>query len=73
MLHGPNPLGSSFYDLLAAHYPHLAPFQVIPPEANSAIPGSGYPPQLIPHGTTILAIRYAGGVVVMDPMSRAAL
>ena len=63
MLHGPDPLGSSFYDLLVSHYPHLTPFQVVPPGTHAAIPGPGYP-QAIPHGTTILAIRYAGGVVV---------
>lgn len=62
---GPLPtnfLGSSFYDLLISHYPHLGP-RLAPGE----FPSSGSPPPLamaVPHGTTILAVRYASGVVV---------
>lgn len=57
-----NFLGSSFYDLLIGQYPHLDPR--LPPGAAQP---SGAVPSLaasIPHGTTILALRYASGVIV---------
>lgn len=51
--------GSSFYQLLTSQYPHLLP----------ALPG--YSPsekkdlsQAIPHGTTVLSLRYQDGVVI---------
>jgi proteasome beta subunit len=48
--------GSSFYDYLAATRPELLP------AATSLPPGAG-PPQ-VPHGTTVLALRFGDGVVV---------
>lgn len=58
----PNFLGSSFYDLLIGHYPHLGPRL---PLDVAPSPGSPAPLALsVPHGTTILAVRYAAGVVV---------
>ena len=57
-----NFLGSSFYDLLISHYPHLGPRL-----ASDVVPSAGTTPPLalsVPHGTTILAVRYASGVVV---------
>jgi proteasome beta subunit len=57
-----NFLGSSFYDLLIAHYPHLGPRV-----ASDAVVSAGAIPALamsVPHGTTILAVRFASGVVV---------
>jgi proteasome beta subunit len=57
-----NFLGASFYDLLVTQYPHLgpgSPLDAMPPSA--AAPGFS---ASIPHGTTVLALRYADGVVV---------
>lgn len=57
-----NFLGSSFYDLLIGHYPHLGPRLSL-----DAVQASGSAQSLaaaVPHGTTILAVRYAAGVVV---------
>lgn len=58
----PNFLGSSFYDLLIDHYPHLGPRRSL-----EGAPLAGPAPTLaasVPHGTTILAVRYAAGVIV---------
>jgi proteasome beta subunit len=52
----PEPL--SFTDFLTSHAPHLLPGQV--PE-GAARAGS---PLEVPHGTTIVALTFAGGVVV---------
>jgi proteasome beta subunit len=53
-----NPFGdyvnSSFVELLRQHSPHLLP-QLAPP------PGA---PPVVPHGTTVLALRYREGVVM---------
>jgi len=61
----PGPLGSSFYDLLITQYPHLNPSRQV---AQMMAGSSGFvssPLALsIPHGTTILALRYSAGVVV---------
>jgi len=51
--------GSSFYQLLTSQHPHLLP----------ALPGYGISEkkelsQRIPHGTTILSLRYRDGVVI---------
>lgn len=58
----PNVLGASFYDLLLAQYPHLGPQSAFTGTAVTA----STPPLLasVPHATTILAIRYAAGVIV---------
>lgn len=64
MVVDPDPLGSSFYDLLITQYPHLGPGR---PVSWTAGPSRADAPSLaasVPHGTTILAIRYAGGVVI---------
>lgn len=64
MVVDPDPLGSSFYDLLITQYPHLSPGR---PVSWTAGPSRADSPSLaasVPHGTTILAIRYAGGVVI---------
>ena len=53
--HGSDP-GPSFSEMLRRVAPEVAPFQTLPgpmPEALS-----------IPHGTTIVSIRYGGGVVM---------
>jgi proteasome beta subunit len=61
----PDPLGSSFYDLLITHYPHLSPSrQVVQMMTGSSLPVSPPLALSIPHGTTILALRYSAGVVV---------
>jgi proteasome beta subunit len=54
---GPTP-GASFTDLLRAHAPHLLPGGVLPGG------GVGDAPYEIAHGTTILSMRYADGVVM---------
>lgn len=48
--------GSSFYDYLVTARPDLLP-------AGSQLP-QGAPPAKVPHGTTVLALRFADGVVV---------
>ncbi len=65
MILDPDSLGSSFYDLLITRYPHLGPSISVPHVSGPSAPGVA--PQLaasIPHGTTILALRYGAGVVV---------
>jgi proteasome beta subunit len=57
-----NGLGSSFYDLLITQYAYLQPH--LPADAT---PSGGAGLSLaasVPHGTTVLALRYADGVVV---------
>jgi proteasome beta subunit len=57
-----NGLGSSFYDLLVTQYSYLNPR--LPADVA---PSGGAVPSLaasVPHGTTVLALRYADGVVV---------
>jgi proteasome beta subunit len=53
--------GSSFFDLLRQDFPHLLPFQHLP-----QLPASDVHPlmQSLPVATTILALRYAEGVVM---------
>jgi len=48
--------GTSFVDFLSAHAPHLLP--------GGASNSSGASTVAAPHGTTIVALSYAGGVVV---------
>jgi proteasome beta subunit len=59
----PEQLGSSFYDLLITQYPHLSPGRPIPWTAGPSHADAS-PLAAVPHGTTILAVRYAGGVVI---------
>ncbi len=57
-----NFLGASFYDLLVTQYPYLGPWH-----PTDAAPSSAAAQALsasVPHGTTVLALRYADGVVV---------
>lgn len=57
--------GSSFYDLLLTRRPDLTgllPQGGSPSFAHGASPSPGFP--LIPHGTTVLAIRFQGGVLM---------
>lgn len=57
-----NFFGSSFYDLLLTQYPHLSPRLPLDPTPAG---GATFPlAASVPHGTTILAVRYASGVVV---------
>jgi proteasome beta subunit len=49
---------SSFADLLRQSAPHLLPAAEEPPHAESAGPLS------VPHGTTVLALRYRDGVIM---------
>jgi proteasome beta subunit len=58
--------GSSFFDYLVKHRPDLAPLSqwlpAVPPSIRldeSAAYGSG-----LPHGTTVLALKYQGGVTI---------
>ena len=60
-----DPYGSSFYDFLAGRGPE--PLPQAPPSGSqptaSGAPGiSGLP--AVPHGTTVLAIRFQGGVLM---------
>jgi len=50
------PGTSSFADLLATHAPELLPARRAMPAGNAA--------ELAPHGTTIVAVTFAGGVVM---------
>jgi proteasome beta subunit len=52
--------GSSFYDLLRHDFPHLLPFQHLPQLPASELQSL----QSIPFATTILALRFAEGVIV---------
>lgn len=53
---------SSFYHFLNARYPHLLPQQRLEftPEKGE---GNGFPPP-VPHGTTVLALRFSEGIVI---------
>ncbi|QKT07434.1 proteasome subunit beta [Gordonia sp. X0973] len=55
--HGPDI--SSFTDYLAGHAPELLPGRRI--ERHGVTPGAA---DSVPHGTTIVAVAYAGGVVI---------
>lgn len=63
MLKGFPDHGSSFYDYLASHYPHL-----LPSSASDSSPGEGEgkssPPFPFSHGTTVLAMKYKEGAIV---------
>ncbi len=48
--------GSSFIELIQTDHPQLSP--------DFARLGQGFDPRQIPHGTTVLAMRYADGVIV---------
>ena len=54
-----DPFSSSFYDFLTAHYPHLLP-------SNSRKLSGELPTlsEFVPHGTTVLSIKYQEGVLV---------
>ncbi len=56
MRFGTDYQGSSFTELLEVDYPHLRP------DEGGATPGLGGTPS--PHGTTVLAFKYADGVMV---------
>jgi proteasome beta subunit len=59
--------GSSFFDLLAATHPQLRPHRPaaaqpeVAPRLSPSEPGSW---AAVPHGTTVLAVKYAGGGVI---------
>jgi proteasome beta subunit len=53
--------GSSFFDLLRHDFPHLLPFQHLPQLPTSEVQSLV---QSVPLATTILALRFAEGVVV---------
>jgi len=60
-----DPHGSSFYDFLAGRGPeslHQVP-QIGPQPATSGAPGTSALPA-VPHGTTVLAVRYQDGVLM---------
>jgi proteasome beta subunit len=61
------PGSTSFTDYLAAMAPHLLPAQVPAELAGASLPAAPAPrtPGLeVPHGTTIVALTFAGGVVI---------
>jgi proteasome beta subunit len=63
----PHHDGSSFFDFLNRHYPDLAPASNRIPEAWHGVTqreawAHGAPP--IPYATTVLALKYQGGVVI---------
>ncbi len=64
----PDDEGSSFFDYLARHRPDLAPPGPPWSPTSSSLPlseGSGASPlPPVTHGTTVLAIKYQGGVVI---------
>ncbi|MBI5854714.1 MAG: proteasome subunit beta [Nitrospirae bacterium] len=53
--------GSSFFDLLARHRPDLAPAGSSTPRQDAT---RALPSEQIPHGTTVLAIKYQGGSII---------
>ena len=61
----PDDHGSSFFDYLMQQRPDLAPSGRVWPAASS-FPDDGRmaPLQPLPHGTTVLAIKYQGGVLI---------
>jgi proteasome beta subunit len=63
----PHHEGSSFFDFLHRHYGHMAPLSIpessFPQNTISPEPWPP-PPPAIPYGTTVLAIKYQGGVVI---------
>lgn len=69
MVFDPDPLpfqtsGSSFYEFLLERYPHLGPRATFPLDGSSGAHTLASPLASIPHGTTILALRYAAGVII---------
>ncbi len=61
----PDDHGSSFFDYLMRQRPDLAPSGRAWPTASSFPDDSRMAPlQPLPHGTTVLAIKYQGGVVI---------
>lgn len=61
MLFGSKYRGSSFTELLDTEFPYLRLQRRLDVLEPQALPRSGLP---IPHGTTVLALKYAAGVVV---------
>ncbi|GAB09380.1 20S proteasome beta-type subunit [Gordonia araii NBRC 100433] len=59
MNRSPGPDISSFTDYLGQHAPELLPGRRV--ERHGVAPGS---PASVPHGTTIVAVAYPGGVVI---------
>jgi proteasome beta subunit len=59
LLHG-SYHGSSFFDLVRHDYPHLLPFQHLPQLPTGVV----QLPTPVPIATTVLALRYAEGVVM---------
>jgi proteasome beta subunit len=57
------PGQSSFTDFVAATAPHLLPGRV-PDGLPARMPGAGAAGLQVPHGTTIVALTFAGGVVI---------
>jgi proteasome beta subunit len=64
---GPVP-GASFTDLLRSHHPHLLPGGVLPGAVVGTVGGAGGSSAdsglEVAHGTTILSMRFADGVVM---------
>ncbi|HEX3204488.1 MAG TPA: proteasome subunit beta [Nitrospiraceae bacterium] len=63
----PDDDGSSFFDYLLRHRPDLAPGTRSWSQPPAMSPLTSVPPPQIPppaHGTTVLALRYRGGVVI---------
>ena len=52
--------GSSFFDLLRYDFPHLLPFQHLPQLSHGVVQLA----EAVPFATTILALRYADGVIM---------
>ena len=53
--------GASFFELLEVDFPHLHPTA----NAREFVEASAL--QGVPHGTTVLAMRYADGVLMASP------
>ncbi len=60
-----NDPGPSFIRLLGSYYPQLTGnMDLSPQDAHVRTPGNAPAPTPVPHGTTVLALRYQGGVMM---------
>jgi len=57
-----DPYDASFFHFLNSQYPHLLPQQRL--EIGSDRPAKNSLAEMVPHGTTVLAVRYQEGVVI---------
>ncbi len=67
MLLYPDQFNSSFFDFLTQSRPDLLPgerFGGAPAQVRAQDRATGFSPTLVPHGTTVLAMKYEHGVVI---------